>query len=308
MATHFIPDIHGRIEKLLAALEGLGFRETRGAWRHPLGDRVIFLGDFIDRGEHAGEVIRVVRGMIDAGTARAIMGNHELNAIHFHTDRSGSSDGLRARTRKNTSQHVAFLAEFPLYSLGAQEMIGWMKSLPLAYEEEDFRAVHACWDLSSIARLREISSDLVLDETLVHLSAESGHPVMRDIERITKGPEISLPDGYGVHDQEGMRRTHVRAKWWGKRSRQWADIAMSVVDPDELPRGRMAQEIAPPSYPEDERPVFFGHYWLKGVPFLQSANALCLDYSAGLDGPLVTYRHETGAPLDLARIMVHAAP
>jgi hypothetical protein len=36
----------------------------------------------------------------------------------------------------------------------------------------------------------------------------------------------------------------------------------------------------------DAKPVFFGHYWLPGPPELELPNALCLDFSAGKDGPL----------------------
>lgn len=64
-----IPDIHGQAGKLRAALRNLGYSEKRGAWRHSDPKRhAVFLGDFIDRGPDNREVIRIVRGMIDAGT------------------------------------------------------------------------------------------------------------------------------------------------------------------------------------------------------------------------------------------------
>ena len=57
------------------------------------------------------------------------------------------------------------------------------------------------------------------------------------------------------------------------------------------------------AYPASAKPVFFGHYWLTGEPVLQSPNALCLDYSAGKDGPLVAYRWEDGEEaLSLERV------
>ena len=84
-----IPDIHGQAGKLRSRLTNLGYRETRGAWRHADPKRsAVFLGDFIDRGSDNADVIEIVRRMVDAGTARAIMGNHELNAIRYHTERA----------------------------------------------------------------------------------------------------------------------------------------------------------------------------------------------------------------------------
>lgn len=49
MAYDIIGDVHGHASALAALLTRLGYRETRGAWRHP--DRqAIFVGDLIDRG------------------------------------------------------------------------------------------------------------------------------------------------------------------------------------------------------------------------------------------------------------------
>jgi hypothetical protein len=61
---------------------------------------------------------------------------------------------------------------------------------------------------------------------------------------------------------------------------------MSVPDPGELPVTAPPAEVQKAIYPENAKPVFFGHYWLTGAPVLQAPNALCLDYSAGMDGPL----------------------
>ena len=102
-----IPDIHGQAKKLKSALSNLGYSEKKGAWRHSDPTRhVVYLGDFIDRGPDNREVIRIVRGMIDSGTASAVMGNHELNAIHFHTN--GENGPLRPHTDKNIDQHKSF--------------------------------------------------------------------------------------------------------------------------------------------------------------------------------------------------------
>jgi hypothetical protein len=75
--------------------------------------RFVYLGDFIDRGPDNKEVLRIVGGMLDAGTAQAIMGNHELNAIQFHTLHPETGKPLRKRTKKNEGQHKTFLYEFP---------------------------------------------------------------------------------------------------------------------------------------------------------------------------------------------------
>ena len=82
----FIPDIHGQSVKLCALLERLGWRRTPAGWVNDAPTReIVFLGDFIDRGPDNAGVIAAVRSLIDSGKARAVMGNHELNAIHYHS-------------------------------------------------------------------------------------------------------------------------------------------------------------------------------------------------------------------------------
>ena len=89
-----IGDIHGHADVLRAMLAKLGYIERGGAYRHP-ERTVIFLGDFIDRGPKIRETLQIVRAMMDAGTARSVMGNHEHNAICFHTpDGRGGQPGM----------------------------------------------------------------------------------------------------------------------------------------------------------------------------------------------------------------------
>lgn len=63
----------------------MGYEETNGVLCHPEGRRAVFLGDFIDRGPEIRRTHEIVRGMVEAGSALAVMGNHELNALHFTT-------------------------------------------------------------------------------------------------------------------------------------------------------------------------------------------------------------------------------
>lgn len=80
MNYDIIGDIHGHAGALKALLADLGYVEKGRTWSHP--DRqAIFLGDFIDRGPRQVETVDIVRRMVDAGNAQAVMGNHELNAI-----------------------------------------------------------------------------------------------------------------------------------------------------------------------------------------------------------------------------------
>lgn len=300
-----IPDIHGQADKLKGALNNLGYRERNGVWRHSDPARhVVYLGDFIDRGPDNREVLRIVRSMLDAGTASAVMGNHELNAIHFH-DQTGS-EPLRSHDEKNLEQHESFLREFPLGSVEAKEAIRWMATLPLYLEFGGYRAVHACWNEIDMKDLRPLTKDGVLSAEQLIKAADENDPIHALVETALKGPELELPEGYYFVDKGGHERTEIRRKWWDNWAGSWREVAISVPDPDQLPDGKLPDRVVKSSYPRDAPPVFFGHYWMEGEPVRQADNALCLDYSAGKDGPLVSYSAEPGRKLlSLNRLRTH---
>ncbi len=80
-----IGDIHGHAEQLETLLQKLGYKKEQGIYKHPDKRKAIFVGDFIDRGPQIREALHLVKDMCDVGHALAIMGNHEYNAICFHT-------------------------------------------------------------------------------------------------------------------------------------------------------------------------------------------------------------------------------
>ncbi|SFR05130.1 metallophosphoesterase [Poseidonocella sedimentorum] len=306
-----LPDIHGQSAKLDAALAGLGWRRRAVGWTHPEpGRQIVFLGDFIDRGPDNRAVLKTVRELIDAGKARAIMGNHELNALHFHTAHPEDGQPLRAHSAKNIRQHQAFLDQFPPGDPQTRDALRWMRGLPLFLEDDGFRAVHACWIEGSIDRLKALTGDGVLTEAQLIRAADRAEvdELFHLAEQITKGPEQRLPEGRAFTDKDGTRRHHMRLQWWNAAARTWRDIAISVPSLEDLPDAPLPEALSSSTYPASARPVFFGHYWLSGDPVLQTPNALCLDYSAGKDGPLVSYDlSDPAAPLSTARIRIHPA-
>ena len=95
-----IGDIHGHGQELKALLLKLGYELTDEGWAHR-ERKVIFLGDYIDRGPEQRESVNIVRSMVETGNALAIMGNHEFNAIGFSTLASDGKSFLRPHTDQN---------------------------------------------------------------------------------------------------------------------------------------------------------------------------------------------------------------
>ena len=78
-----IGDVHGCRAELETLLERLGYTlHTDAAGRstgasHPQGRTAVFVGDLVDRGPDTPGVLRLVMGMVAAGTALCVAGNHE---------------------------------------------------------------------------------------------------------------------------------------------------------------------------------------------------------------------------------------
>jgi protein phosphatase len=77
-----VGDVHGCLDELTALLEELGYRPgENGVPRHPAGRTAVFLGDLVDRGPGTPGVLRTVMGMVAAGAAICVPGNHEAKLL-----------------------------------------------------------------------------------------------------------------------------------------------------------------------------------------------------------------------------------
>ncbi|MBU59732.1 MAG: metallophosphoesterase [Alcanivorax sp.] len=294
-----IGDIHGHAGPLKQLLDRLGYRETNGVWRHS-HRKALFLGDYIDRGPEQVEVVRVVRAMVDAGAALAIMGNHEFNAVAWTTPHpSHPGEHLRPHTAKNRHQHHAFLEQVGEGSPLHQEVIDWCRTLPLYLDLPELRAVHACWHPVHITTLsRELDDRQRVPADAWVRAATEGNALFDAVETTLKGQEIELPDGAGFHDKDGHHRRHVRTRWWQSTPATYRSVALipdsarATVPDQPLPDGLL------PGY-QGDKPVFVGHYWLSGTPAPLTGHVACLDYSiaARHGGRLAAYRWDGRHPL-----------
>jgi protein phosphatase len=77
-----VGDVHGCFDELEQLLAELGYeRGAEGAYAHPEGRRAIFVGDLVDRGPRIVDSVRLVKTMVDAGTALCVPGNHDMKLV-----------------------------------------------------------------------------------------------------------------------------------------------------------------------------------------------------------------------------------
>ena len=132
MRTIVIGDLHGCHRELKSLISRL---KKKGAFT-PETDRLIFIGDYIDRGENPRLTVRYVRGLQKkyGENVIALMGNHEdmlLEEIQY-----GSSSWLYNGARNTLLSYEGHEKDF-------DRDVRWMKDLPLYYEDDYFVYVHA---------------------------------------------------------------------------------------------------------------------------------------------------------------------
>lgn len=287
--TDLIGDIHGHADKLEELLQKLGYTKNKGIYSHP-ERKVVFLGDYIDRGPKIRETLQIVRAMVESDHAIALMGNHEYNALCFHFPETEGGH-LRKHLIKNIIQHYETLKQFQNRQAEYEDYLEWFKTLPLFYENEKFKAVHACWDNETIEYLRtQLVNDCLTDE-LIYQSIAKGSPLNLAIDQTLKGKEIKLPGDLSFNDKDGNKRTEIRIKWW-ENPAEMTYKSISVEPMENLPETPIeTSEIqSMVYYKENDKKVFFGHYWLKGEPSFYKNNIACLDYSVAKGGKLLAYR------------------
>jgi hypothetical protein len=298
-----IGDVHGRNTKLIALLKHLGYRNKRGAWRHP-SRQAIFVGDLVDRGDEQVATVELVRRMVDAGSAQCILGNHEFNAIAWKTpDPHSPGEYLRLHGKGNHKQHEAFLREVE-GKAKHDELIAWFMTLPLWLELPGLRIAHACWHQAAMDKLApSMGPGATLTQDLILRGSRKECWEYEAIEVICKGPNLDLPPGASYADKDGKVRHEVRLRWWASPGelRTYRDAAvgpskdMQLIPETPIPLGVEIPQYAGP-------PVIFGHYWFTGDPAVISKRFACVDFSAAYHGPLVAYRFDGETELQTAKL------
>lgn len=135
-----IGDIHGCDDLLARLLEKLS-NEAPDV-------ELLFVGDYIDRGEQSA---RVLRRLMDFEGSYCLLGNHERMCLDFidHPEEKGArwlrNGGLQTIASFGVSgatNELVSLRDQMVAAMG-DELIRWLRELPLVYENGNIRAVHA---------------------------------------------------------------------------------------------------------------------------------------------------------------------
>jgi protein phosphatase len=121
-AFDIIGDVHGCAAELADLLAALGYaRDAAAAWKAPSGRLAIFVGDFVDRGPRNLDVLNTVMRMVASGSAKAVLGNHDLRLERYLNGQAVSLDygldvtvaEIDAASAGERARILAFLRSLP---------------------------------------------------------------------------------------------------------------------------------------------------------------------------------------------------
>ncbi len=285
-----IGDVHGHALLLKNLLKNLGYSKNKDGYAHP-ERKVIFVGDFVNRGPEIRQTLQIIRSMTEQGSAISILGNHEINALLYSMKREKKIPLLSSLGKRFGSVEETML-QFKSYPEEWKEYRKWLRTLPLFFESEGIRVVHACWKDENIRIIRdELPAGGIPKAVLKDLVMDSKSPLSQAILQTTRGIHLIMPPNLRVYDSH--RRSHhlFRVRWWtrpeGLTFRQYA-----FESKFRLPDYTIPPEILPGSapYPADAPPVFFGHYCRGNGPFVIRENLCCVDACVTGKKRLAAYR------------------
>jgi hypothetical protein len=296
-----VGDVHGEYDALKTLLSHLGYDDDG---RHPDGRSLVFLGDLCDRGHDSVGVLLLVKRLVDDGRAVCILGNHELNLLRGDA-KDGSGWFFDARVEADR-RYLPFTRP----TAGQrEEIMQFLRGLPLAMERDDLRVVHAAWQDEEIAVARHLTDEhahVVYDRFQSDVEAAMQHDGrhQRYLDERRLGRE-RLEDG-----QQEIPFLHAIAEY---------DVASQKGNPIRVLTSGVERKGAEPFFSShkwrfvdrvswwdaytDDVPVIVGHYWRMAQPVERASvgkgdpdlflgvdphawhgarnNVFCVDYSVG---------------------------
>ena len=260
MALYLIGDVQGcdrALERLLAAID---FSPSR--------DRLVLLGDLVNRGPDSLGVLRRVMAL--DGAARCVLGNHDLHLL-------GVAAGVRAPHRSDTFDKL-------LAAPDRDTLLDWLLHRPLIHREHGFTMVHAGippqWSVSqAMGYAGEVEAVLRSPDCLVFFQAMYGNE-----------PAVWSDDLSGMTRLRVITNYLTRMRFCTKKG--VLDLTSKGTTPNKSKK-KLAPWFAHPGRKTAGDKILFGHWAsLEGVT--GNPNAIALDTGCVWGRKLSLYQLETG--------------
>ncbi len=259
-----VGDIHGEFDALVSLLGHLGYDRDGN---HPAGRRVVFLGDFVDRGPDSIAVLELARRWIGAGRALAVLGNHEVNLLREDA-KDGSGWFFDERLDRDLRKYTFARRPQPHERTW---IIEFLSGLPVALERDDLRVVHAVWNDTLVDRARTVPACHVRAQYDAWEEIALREAAAGDLRR-----RLDEESGLWTHDLEDPQRQppFLPALAELEYSKQMTNPlkvmtsgAEAIIDPGVAQpfysggKWRFVRRLGWWDEYADDVPVIVGHYW-----------------------------------------------
>lgn len=161
--TIVIGDVHGCLEELVELMEELDVKSS---------DKLVFLGDLIDRGPMPVETVRFVREL-ECGV---VLGNHEEKCVRWHRH-----EARRRETGKPNPMRPPSPDRQKQWEGLSEEDLEWMRKLPLTLElAPSWIAVHGGFEPKPLGQQR---ADRIIRMRYLDEKTREPTPLDKDLEQ-----------------------------------------------------------------------------------------------------------------------------
>lgn len=294
-----VGDVHGELVALQNLMLHLGYDELGN---HPDGRKLVFVGDLVDRGQDCPGVVRLVRRLVTAGNAFAVVGNHELNIV-MSKPKDGTGWFLAEARQKDK--------KYGDYALcpddERQDVLNFLSSLPLALIRPDLRIVHATWDASALEAVKSLTPQQVGDAFLAYEQGIIKQAQTENLYALATAEENSVTLEDRSVEPPFLHQL-ARLESLKQMGNPIKILTSGIERPGTTPfyssgKWRFVERVQWWNEYDDATPVVIGHYWRrvkpldraqvgKGDPDLfegippnewhgKHKNVFCVDFSVG---------------------------
>ena len=253
MATYAIGDVQGCFGTLKRLLDRIKF--------DPASDRVLLVGDLVNRGPQSAEVLRWA--MRNEKAVRVVLGNHDLYLI-------SRALGVTGRKKRDTLDGL-------LEARDRGDMVDWLRTRPFAHRENGHLIVHAgilpAWTADEAEHLAGEAEAMLQSKDATKLLASLGEDAQKWSDKL-----------------RGIDRVVNIVQVFTRMRTCWKDGVPNLEfsgPPDEAPAGCRPWFEAP-GRKEKDVTVVFGHWAALGLYL--GARAIGLDTGAVWGNKLTAVR------------------
>lgn len=186
-----VGDVHGCIGQMTTLMDKINAASDTAP--------IIFVGDYVDRGEASADVLRALFAMKDDPRITCLAGNHEEMMLKFLDNPAASGarwlryGGLQTMasfgvggvgTRNDDAALDAAAAK--LRTAMGDDMIAWLRALPLTWQNGNVAVVHAAADPALPIKMQS------------EQALKWGHP---DFETTPRSDDVWVVHGHTIVDE-----------------------------------------------------------------------------------------------------------